>query len=373
MLLPMNKNENKSSITFVFIRLYPDITGGAEIFNYYLIKEISKLYPVNLICNSDPCIDGVKFFRIKPLKPIRFFYPFQLLYSLYKSSKKSSAIYTSFMRASWLVYFPILIHSCLYKIPYSFTIHGGGMIKWKFKIPYLLFFRNAHEITGVSYGICDEYKKRTGIHITYLPPLIPFFTTNLSSLFLRSKYNLPPDKKIILFVGSLKTLKNPLNILKALQILGREYIEQNNLIMVFAGDGVLKDEIIKYAQNINISDYVFMLGNVAIECIHELYSLSDYYIISSSFEGTPIALLEAMFNGLPILASDAPGINNILKHNETAILYKTEDINELAAGLKHITTFSDKADLIKQNAKKYFNQHFNYNKIINEYIKVIIK
>jgi glycosyltransferase involved in cell wall biosynthesis len=196
-------------------------------------------------------------------------------------------------------------------------------------------------------------------------------TTKHSKHLLRSKYNIPLDKKIILFVGSLKPLKNPLNILKALQILGTDYLEQNKLVLVYAGDGILKEDITKFAKENCLLNYVYLLGNVPLESIHEIYSLVDLYVICSSFEGTPIALLEAMFNSLPILASDAPGINSILKNNVTAILYNTEDYNDLANGLRQLLADPVKENLIKTNANIYFNEHFDYHTIISEYIKII--
>jgi glycosyltransferase involved in cell wall biosynthesis len=256
-------------------------------------------------------------------------------------------------------------------VPYSFTIHGGGLAVWKFRLPYLLFFRMANNITGVSHPICDEYKKRTKIDIKYLPPLIPFSVTSSAKDILRLKYNFPPDKRIILFVGSLKPLKVPLQILNALHILGKEYIEQNKLLLIYAGDGILKKDISKYAEDFNLKEYIFLLGNIPNESIHELYTLADLYVICSEYEGTPISLLEAMFHSLPVLASDAPGINSILKHNESAIMYKTDDPNELADGLKQLLNDPAKEKLISNNAYNLYIKSFDYKNILSEYIKII--
>ena len=46
--------------------------------------------------------------------------------------------------------------------------------------------------------------------------------------------------------------------------------------------------------------------------IPDYYKTADFYIISSDYEGTSLSLLEAMFNKLAIIASDAPGINRML-------------------------------------------------------------
>ena len=50
-------------------------------------------------------------------------------------------------------------------------------MSWKWKFPYKLYFKRAKAIVGVSDIICNEYKKRTGLDIIYIPPLIPFKKT----------------------------------------------------------------------------------------------------------------------------------------------------------------------------------------------------
>ncbi|HBE39784.1 MAG TPA: hypothetical protein DDW27_00995 [Bacteroidales bacterium] len=368
----MPEKYNRKQITCVFGAIYPHVTGGAEIFNYFLLKEISKNNKIILISENDPDIEGVVFRKLRKREPVRLFYPFQLFILLCKYSRKSDSIYTSFMRAPWFIFFPLTLFSILRKVPYSFTIHGGGMMKWKFKLPFNIFFKRAKAITGVSHRICEEYKNRTGLNIRYLPPLIPFLSTKLSREALRIKYNLPVDTNVILFVGSLKPLKNPVNILKALFLIGKDFIEEHRIRLIYAGDGILKKEINDNAIRGNISDFVSIPGYVPLESIHEMYSLADLYVICSDFEGTPIALLEAMFNSLPIVASDAPGINNFLVNNETAILYKTDDIDMLAEGVKMLLTNPAKRNYIRKNAKMYYDEHFDYHSIANEYTDLIV-
>jgi hypothetical protein len=124
----IDKSQNEKFITLIFGELPPHVTGGAEIFNYYLIKEIAKTHRIKIIGASDPKIDGVQFYYIKNLKPVRLFYPVQLFFYLCKRSTKSSAIYTSYMTASWLMYVSITLFSVIFRIPYSFTIHSGALV-----------------------------------------------------------------------------------------------------------------------------------------------------------------------------------------------------------------------------------------------------
>ena len=359
------------TITFVFAQIYPDFTGGAEVFNYYLLREISKSHKIVLISHSDPGISGIKLYKIKRIKPVRLIYPLQLFLFLYKSSRNSDAIYTSFSRASWLVYIPVTLFSVLFNVPYSFTIHGGGMKRWRFKLPFQIFFKKARAITGVSYRICEEYSNRTGLDIRYLPPLIPFLTSSLTMTELRQRYKIPADSQVFLFVGSLKPLKNPLHVLRALNLLGNDFLVKQKIRLVYAGDGILREDLLRYLDENGLSGFVYMQGNVPLETIHELYSIADFYVISSDFEGTPIALLEAMHNSLPVIASDAPGINNFLTNNETAILYRTGDTGALAKAIEKLTEDPVIRSYLRLNAKKYYDEHFDYRKIVGDYVNII--
>ncbi len=64
--------------------------------------------------------------------------------------------------------------------------------------------------------------------------------------------------------------------------------------------------------------------------------------------------LKLMYNSMPILASDAPGINSILKHNETAILFQINDYIEIASAIQSLLCNSEKQDYIRTNANNYY-------------------
>ena len=62
--------------------------------------------------------------------------------------------------------------------------------------------------------------------------------------------------------------------------------------------------------------------------IHEYYSIADLFIFPSFSEGSPVSLLEAMASGLNIIASNVPGVRDILK-NFPNKLFPAGDINSL--------------------------------------------
>ena len=238
------------------------------------------------------------------------------------------------------------------------------MTPWKFKAPYHWYFKRAKLVFGVSKVICQEYTNRTGVNVTYLPPLIPFSIASEDKKDLRKEYGFNTDENIFLSVGSLKKLKKPMAVVLAAESLGINFLSKHNIRFVFAGDGPLKIEMKSFIKQHKLSKFVSLLGNVPREKVHEVYKLSDSYIISSDFEGTPISMLEAMANKLLIIGSDVQGINNILSQDGMGFLFDNANVQQLASIIEKVV--SENLQSKKDNAQHFYLMHFSHEKILKQ-------
>jgi glycosyltransferase involved in cell wall biosynthesis len=116
---------------------------------------------------------------------------------------------------------------------------------------------------------------------------------------------------------------------------------------------------------------VTFLGIVPHEQIAEIFKIADIYIIPSLYEGTPVSLLEAMFNGLPIIGSDTRGINNIIIPERNGMLFETKNTTDLNNKLKHILENIEYYRKLGEQAAVDYNQQWHHKKAINEHIKII--
>src|SRR5690606_29377241 len=154
--------------------------------------------------------------------------------------------------------------------------HGGGLREWKPRWLLKSFFKNARGIAGVSYPIVEEYTRRVGRKVQYLPPLLPFQPSTQDKKTLRKAMGLDRFRKIILYVESIKELTSPETLLKAYKSLGQYFISKHNLGLVMVGDGPLRIQLEnKYAE---IESIVFE-GMVPNEQIKDYYKLADIYAI----------------------------------------------------------------------------------------------
>jgi glycosyltransferase involved in cell wall biosynthesis len=364
-----------SKIYLVGGNLYPNRVGGYEVFNYYLSASLNKKYILTVVnrlkkVKNYPALNYVKILDVEPSVILA---PFQyLLYFLFLKDKKRSLIFISYSRSRWPNWWIYPLMRKYLGIKYLVVIHGGGLTKWDWKYIHYKFLQRAERVIGVSDRICREYQERSGREVIYIPPLLPFIKYEGDPILVKNKFGIASDSKIILSVGSLKPLKNPQTIIEVAGILGIEYLITHSLYFVFAGDGVMKDELIKKSELLGVKEHIRFLGNVKREVIPALYSIADIFIIGSDYEGTPLSLLEAMYNSLIVLGSDVQGINHIIRHNSNGFLFKLKDYKALAGLITEILKMPAGNQLeLRQNARQTIDNKYSYKAMLDKYTEII--
>jgi glycosyltransferase involved in cell wall biosynthesis len=89
--------------------------------------------------------------------------------------------------------------------------------------------------------------------------------------------------------------------------------------------------------------------------------------MTSTLEGIPRCLMEAAAANIPVAAYDIPGIDQIIKHNETGLLAKLGDKKTLEQHWESILFTPDIAQKVAQNAKDYVYKHYSANRMAEEY------
>ena len=101
--------------------------------------------------------------------------------------------------------------------------------------------------------------------------------------------------------------------------------------LVLAGTGVSEEELRAYAAASGVGDRIHFLG--LRQDVNAVWRSIDVGAISSDFEGTPIAALEAMFNGTPLVTTSVGGLPDLIDDGVSGLLVPRRDPQALAAGL----------------------------------------
>jgi glycosyltransferase involved in cell wall biosynthesis len=134
------------------------------------------------------------------------------------------------------------------------------------------------------------------------------------------------------------------------------------------GDGILKDKLYKLKNNLEHKNFkINFVGYLENKKVFEYYKNNsfDYFITLSKSEGLPVSLMEACSVGLPIIATDVGGINEIVKDKINGFLLNANlDYNEFKTVMKQaieIKKNNEKYKNMKQNSRKIYLEKFRAN------------
>jgi glycosyltransferase involved in cell wall biosynthesis len=113
--------------------------------------------------------------------------------------------------------------------------------------------------------------------------------------------------------------------------------------LAIAGDGPLRQELESFTRELNLTHRVTFVG--ALPDTTRFLSELDIFVLSSLNEGLPIALLEAMAAGLPIVATRAGGIEEAAIDGENAFLAQPGDVEGLAQAMIRMAKREDLAQM----------------------------
>ena len=206
------------------------------------------------------------------------------------------------------------------------------------------------------------------------------FNTNNCGKYLLSLYNIPINKKILLYVGRMDKEKQVHIILQALQKLKSNFeknndgdsANNNDLHLVLAGIGNEKINLEKLANELGINKYVTFTGFVPDSDLQNIYAIADIFVIAGIAELQSIVTMEAMATGLPVIAANAMALPELVHDNENGFLFPAGDFNSLS---EKISLLLHNENLYKKMSGMSLNiiQKHNINIIMNNYEEIYEK
>jgi glycosyltransferase involved in cell wall biosynthesis len=147
----------------------------------------------------------------------------------------------------------------------------------------------------------------------------------------RAELGLKQGELMLLTVGRLTIQKGHTVLLDAIAQLAAKATTAK---FFFAGDGPQKENLTKQVTQLGISERVAFLG--VRNDIGQLLSAADVFVQPSLWEGLSLALLEALFAGLPVIATMVEGVVDVVEDGKSALLVKTGDAHELAKAIEQL-------------------------------------
>lgn len=220
-----------------------------------------------------------------------------------------------------------------------YTAHGFHFYKGAPLINWLLYYpveKFCSRLTDVLITINDEdfalAKSKMKAKRTEHVPGVGIDSVNINSADFnknakRHELEIPTEAFLITSVGEINKNKNHEVVIRAIAKLSNDRIHY-----AIVGIGPLQKKLTKLSEKLGVSSRIHFLGYR--NDVAEIYKASDVCCFPSIREGLPLAPLEGMACGLPIVAADNRGTRCFMKNGENGFMCKSNSASEFAQALK---------------------------------------
>lgn len=254
----------------------------------------------------------------------------------------------------------------LLAIPVVMTPHGQDVqkissieyglrldAKWDMKISKNL--KAANYVTAISRSVRSDIDMIPAKRIVDIPNGID--TERFSgtpSNFLHQYLGISESRKIILSVGRNHIKKGYDYGIKAMSVLVKKS-GRDDVHYVIVGRGVTEHR--KLVGELKAESYVSLVDEVPPEMITQCYRSADIFFSPSLVEGLSLVSIEAMASGLPLVVTDVPGNDDVVRENGCGVIVESKDVSSMSDGLYKLLTnqayTKSLAELSLRCSKKY--------------------
>lgn len=133
----------------------------------------------------------------------------------------------------------------------------------------------------------------------------------------------------VLFVGALTRLKRPLDVIKAFELVKKEFADASLSIVGQPEDVQYKNELKRYVADAGLEGVEFR-GACTQKEVASLMRVSSALVLASVQENTPMVIAEAMASGLPVIASRVGGVSMMVNDGVDGLLFECGSVRQIA-------------------------------------------
>jgi len=352
-------------------------------------KYLSQFFEVKLVtsegCNNELIVDyeGVELYPINMTRKITIIKDLISLIKLFFFilKEKPDIVYTFTPKAGLLG----MISSFFSRVPIRIhNIVGMPLMVATGKRKILLKFIEKLTYFFSTKLFCNSFGLKVFIHDNLTQKQIKvigqgsingvdtnFFENNFSSAekkTIRKKLDIDENDFVLTFVGRIVRDKGVNELIEAVEELKNVH---TNLKLLLVGDYDTNLNPIE-KENYNIimtSQNIITVGFQ--KDIREFLGISDAFVLPSYREGLPNSLIEAGSFGIPLIASNINGCNEIIINKQTGLLVNQKDTLDLQRAINELITNSELYDAIKENVRESminrFSQDYFWKEMENEF------
>ena len=172
-------------------------------------------------------------------------------------------------------------------------------------------------------------------------------------------------EKKIGYIGQIAHRKNVGDLLNAFEML---YKEHKNVRLIVIGDGPQRHELEERSKSLASASRIEFLGyrNDRLRFLKEM----DLFSMTSSLEGIPRCMMEAMAMEVPVAAYDIPGVDKLIIPNQTGLMAPFGQVEALKQCWERLLFDKPFSTKIAQNGRKHVIENFSAKRMAEEYTRL---
>jgi glycosyltransferase involved in cell wall biosynthesis len=192
---------------------------------------------------------------------------------------------------------------------------------------------------------------------------VPEIEASTSPSSVRSRLGIERDAFLAVLVATLRPEKDPGVFVRAVQLAHKSEPRVRGVIV---GGGPEFDQV---KALVGEGEIVRMTGPRS--DVPDILQAADVVCLSSSAEGLPMVILEAMAAGKPIVATDIGGVAEAVQNDRTGILVPVGDVQAFGEALLRLAGNGELAAREGQAGHERYRTHFSYERMIDEYADIL--
>ncbi len=176
----------------------------------------------------------------------------------------------------------------------------------------------------------------------------------------RDRQGIDNDAIVFVCVSRLEPQKNPLMVLQAFANLRDERTH-----LVFVGDGSLRKKLNEVVRASGLATRVHLLGKIGY--VSEVLAASDVFVLGSNWEGNPLAVMEAMAAGLPVVATEVGGVPELVRHGIDGLLVPMGAAAAFSQAMKCLIENPERRGDMAAAAQNRASSEFRVERMVSQY------
>jgi len=230
--------------------------------------------------------------------------------------------------------------------------------KWTFNFQSLAIAVSNDVKTSITNSIKPRVPVKT---ISNGIDTLKFFRNSIAGVAIRNELGISNNHIVI---GSLGVFRVQKRLDKWLEVFAAIHKLLPMVRGVLVGDGPLKNQLLKKRNELGLDEVVFMPGLKTNSS--DWLSTMDIFMMTSEFEGLPLALLEAMSCSCAVICTNAGGIKEVIRHEQDGILTDLHDWPLLIAHLNELVLNEELRSSLAVSARQRVIDQFSIQRMVNE-------